>query len=141
MEGEYYTLYSKDYTGQEEVFVGLGANSNGQETRVSGFGSTEFNLNCEDMFSEDVKNAVMSTLDENEFKVTATESEGGESGSQTVWNVSAFVAYHGQHEPEFQLADLAKPLGVILWLGWTWQVIFSHFFHHVKPLLNLIEAN
>lgn len=124
VEGEYYTIYSTDYTGKQEVFICLGAISNVEEAKVSEFGSTEFNPNYEDMFSEDVKNAVMSTLDENEFTLTATGNEGQESDSQTVWNVSAFVTYHGQHEPEFQLVNLAKPISILLWLGWTWQVIF-----------------
>lgn len=124
-EGEFYTIYSTDYTGKEEVFVGLQAISNGEEeAKVSGFGLTEFNLNCEDMFSERVKNAVMSTLSENEFKVTATEGGKQESSSETVWNVSTFVAYHGEQEPRLKLADLAKPLSVLMWLGWSWYVLF-----------------
>jgi hypothetical protein len=125
VEGEFYTIYSTDYTGKEEVFVGLQAKSNEkEEAQVSGFGSTEFNLNCENMFSEGVKNAVMSTLSENEFKVTATEGGKQESSSETVWNVSTFVAYHGEQKPRFNVADLAEPLSVLLWLGWSWHVLF-----------------
>lgn len=83
-----------------------------------------FNLNCEDMFLGDIEDVVVSALDENEFKVQVTQDEGQDSGAETVWNVSIFVAYHGQHEPRFQLADLAKPLSVLLWLSLSWQVLF-----------------
>lgn len=123
VEGEYYTLYSTEYTGKQEVFVGLQAICNGQR-EIRGFNSTVFNLNCEDMFSEGVKNAVMSTLDENEFTVTATKDKGSKSNTETIWNVSTFVFYHGRHESGFQLGGLAKPLSVLLWLGWSWYVIF-----------------
>ena len=97
----------------------------GQESdRRSGFGSTEFKLNCKDMFSDEVKQTVMSTLKEHEFKVTVPENEGEESGSETVWNVSTFVAYSGQHEPRFEVTDITKPLAVLLWFGWSWHVLF-----------------
>lgn len=125
VEGKFYTIYRADYTGKEEVLVGLQAVSNGEEEiRASGFGSTVFNLNCEEMFLEDTEDVVISTLDENEFKVTATENEGQKSDLETGWNVSAFVAYHGQQEPRSPLVDLAKPLSVLLWLGWSWHVLF-----------------
>lgn len=125
VERKFYTLYSTEYTGKEEVFVGVQAIGNGQENiQDSGFGSTKFNLNCEEMFTEEVGNVVMSTLEEHEFKVTATENEGQKSGSATVWNVSVFISYSGQHKPKFKIPDLAKPLGVLLWLGWSWHVIF-----------------
>ncbi|MBS3788227.1 hypothetical protein KGY79_08555 [Candidatus Bipolaricaulota bacterium] len=125
VEGEFYKIYSADYTAKEEVFVGLQTVSNGEEKiQASGFNSTVFNLNCEDMFMGDNEDVVVSTLGENEFKVTATKNAGQKSESETVWNVSTFVAYHGQHEPRFQLADLARPLSILLWLGWSWHVLF-----------------
>lgn len=125
VEGEFYTLYSSEYSGKEEVFVGVQGIGDGQEEiRDSGFGSTEFSLNCEEMFSEEVRHTVMSTLKEHEFKITVTENEGEESGSETVWNVSVFLAYSGQYEPRFEITEMTKPLAVLLWLGWSWHVIF-----------------
>jgi len=125
VEGEFYKLYSSEYSGKEDVFVGVQAIDDGQESDGrSGFGSTEFNLNCEDMFSEEVRHIVMSTLKEHEFKVTVPENKGEESGSETVWNVSAFVAYSGQHESRFEVTELANPIAVLLWFGWSWHVLF-----------------
>ncbi|MCF7889754.1 hypothetical protein K9M78_00880 [Candidatus Bipolaricaulota bacterium] len=73
---------------------------------------------------DNIEDVVRSTFSEHEFKVTGTKDEGQKTDSETVWKVSSFVTYQGQHEPRFQLADLAKPLSVLLLLGWSWHVLF-----------------
>ncbi len=121
VEGKYYTLRSTEYTGKTDIFLGLQAAGDGGG---SGFGSTEFSLLCGQMFHDEIENAVMSTFEWNEFRVTAREFDGGEIKSETTWKVSTYLYYSGIHKPRFRLEDLTRPLGVLLWLGWSAHVIF-----------------